>query len=140
MWSIFDKTDHFVITTNPIVKKDGSVVMGRGIALQAKQRFPKLPYDFGECLSWHPTKTCGYIGTYDDTHIWFFMVKHHWAQKADFGVISDSTEQLRILANFADERRFDLNFPGIGNGGLDREDVLSIIQELPDNVHVWEYE
>jgi hypothetical protein len=32
-----------------------------------------------------------------------------------------------------------LNYPGIGNGRLRREDVLPIIALLPDQVTIWEY-
>ena len=33
-----------------------------------------------------------------------------------------------------------LNFPGIGHGRLERDEVLPIIKLLPDSVEVWEYE
>ncbi len=33
-----------------------------------------------------------------------------------------------------------LNFPGIGYGGLNRNEVLPIISILPDNVEIWEKE
>jgi len=35
--------------------------------------------------------------------------------------------------------RIDLNFPGIGNGRLSPDQVLPLIKQLPDNVHVWRY-
>ena len=36
---------------NGVVKKDGCAVMGGGIALEAKERFPNLPKRLGELLS-----------------------------------------------------------------------------------------
>ena len=73
-----------------------------------------------------------------------FMVKDHWMEKAKLSLIKDSCLDLcDILDSVAvvhdSPIRVDLNFPGIGNGGLPREDVLPIIEQLPDNVHVWEY-
>lgn len=46
MWDCFGKVDLFLVTTNPIVNAKGELVMGRGIALEAKKRFPELPKDF----------------------------------------------------------------------------------------------
>jgi hypothetical protein len=157
MWSVFGKTDLFVITTNPIIRKDGAVVMGRGIAKQAADRFPELPYDFGKKLirDTHeqayvdvlaPTNT-GVIGRYDNQIILYFMVKKHWREPAELDIIERSVRELRSALHFRGipggvptSLRVDLNFPGIGNGKLKREDVLPLLEVLPDIVHVWEYE
>lgn len=140
MWDAFGK-GIFMITTNPIRRKDGAVVMGRGIALEAKTRFPQLPYDFGASLKAFPHLTnVGCIGCYDNVPIYYFMVKDHWRDKASLRIISDSVWAINYWFGISDTHdRVDLNFPGIGNGGLNREDVLPIIQDLPDNFHVWEY-
>jgi hypothetical protein len=144
MWSIFGETGAFVITTNPIARSDGAIVMGRGIALQAKNRFPHLPGDFGTRLHERALSkqslNFGKIGTYDHTNIYFFMVKAHWRDPADLKIIKRSTTLLKELAESKPKRRFDLNFPGIGNGNLPREAVLPIVSTLPNNVHIWEFE
>ena len=142
MWNVFHDTDIFMITTNPIRKIDGAVVMGRGIALEAKTRFPQLPYDFGNALSkLHPEidqQFVGEIGIYDGTPIWFFMVKDHWREEAKLDIISSSVFYLHHGFDFKN-KRIDLNFPGIGNGRLPRESVLHLLEDLPDNIHIWEY-
>lgn len=143
MWSVFGKTGLFMITTNPIKRKDGAIVMGRGIAKQAAERFPTLPYDFGYRYSEHfagyqgltPT---GLVKEYDGQTIGYFMVKRHWRLPAEILIIEDSVLDLCEYAHSF--RRVDLNFPGIGNGKLAREDVLPLLQVLPDNVHIWEFE
>lgn len=147
MWSIFGKTDLFLITTNPIRRKDGALVMGRGIALEAAKRFPDLPFAYGidtAMDAWtqgyedalHPS-CCNTVGTYDGQLMGYFMVKHHWREPADLEIIRQSVRQCSRLFSTLD--RVDLNFPSIGNGKLKREDVLPIIEQLPDNVHIWEY-
>lgn len=140
MWDVFGKTELFMITTNPIKRKDGAIVMGRGIAKEVKDRFPDLPLRFGNhfpngyLLSGQPT---GLIGRFDGQAIGWFMVKDHWAEEAKLSIITNSLED---LIEWADQwKRIDLNFPGIGNGKLSREDVLPLLEVLPDNVHVWEY-
>lgn len=135
MWSAFGR-GVFMITTNPIRRKDGAVVMGRGIALEAKTRFPSLPYDFGDALERSPTPI-GYIGDYNGTRVYWFMVKDHWRNPASLEIIKDSVEMLDYYFGFTDER-VDLNFPGIGNGHLSREEVLPLLQSLPNNIHIWE--
>lgn len=143
MWSVFGKTDHFIITTNPIVRKDGACVMGAGIAKQFAIRYPKGPFDLGDEIKMHQLYdydlTYGVFGTYDDQPVYFFMVKDHWVNKAKLRIIRDSSNRLRMSAKARPEERYDLNFPGIGNGGLSKEEVLPMIEDLPDNVHVWEY-
>lgn len=139
MWDAFGK-GIFMITTNPIRKNDGAVVMGRGIALEAKQRYPELPHDFGKQLTRFPhLDSVGLIGNYDNVPIYYFMVKDHWAHKAKLDIIQRSVEAIDYWFYISDTNdRVDLNFPGIGNGGLNREDVLPIIEKLPDNFHIWE--
>lgn len=154
MWDVFDQTELFLITTNPIRRNDGAVVMGRGIAKQAKDRFPRLPYDFGNCLRFmeYPGYTpeqmryTGLIDRYGGTMVGYFMVKDHWREPAKLSIIEKSVDYLlgsmivRDGSGRLSNARIDLNFPGIGNGKLTREDVLPLLERLPDNVHIWEYE
>jgi hypothetical protein len=139
MWSVFFDTDVFMITTNPIIRKDGAVVMGRGIAAEAKDRYPDLPYDFAASLSCYGNEGVDFIGYYEYTRIYYFMVKDHWAKSAEIEIIRNSVNRLKYLFGYSDER-VDLNFPGIGNGGLPRDHVLPFLQDLPDNIHIWERE
>lgn len=151
MWDVFGNTDLFLITTNPIIRADGAVVMGRGIAKQVKDRFPTLPFRFAERLTqakyeqnyvdpMHPV-CIGTVGKYDNQLVGWFMVKRHWQENAEPDVIENSVRELSRLIKYykGEPFRVDLNFPGIGNGKLKREDVLPIIEKLPNNVHVWEY-
>lgn len=143
MWSVFNHTNVFMITTNPMKRKDGAVVMGRGIALEAKTKFPSLPFDFGNELSnLHPEidqAYVGQIGVYDNTPVWFFMVKDHWTKPASLDIIKSSVFYLKHGFEWGNTR-IDLNFPGIGNGNLPRDLVLPLLTDLPDNIHIWEYE
>lgn len=139
MWNVFFDTDVFMITTNPIIRQDGAVVMGRGIALEAKTRYPQLPYDFGKSLQDLGNNFVDFIGRYEETPIWYFMVKNHWANDADLGIIATSVWTLREKFKKS-TKRIDLNFPGIGNGKLKRDSVLYLLEDLPDNIHIWEYD
>lgn len=140
MWDVFGKTDLFLITTNPIVRKDGALVMGRGIAKQFAERFPSGPYELANIVRAFPQQHCGnlyYEPVFGRQTIGYFMVKTHWKEPASIPVIMRSVAELIYKAPLYN--RIDLNFPGIGNGKLKREDVLPLLEVLPDNVHIWEY-
>lgn len=150
MWDVFGKTDVFLFTSNPIVNADGLAVMGRGMAKELADRHPEVRRDFGRLLySWNYRgdrhKFCEFVGVYDGQHVGCFMVKQHWREPADKRMIQQSAASLEDWIQWRKDSdypnsRFDLNFPGIGNGRLRREDILPIIERLPDTVHVWEYE
>jgi hypothetical protein len=48
MWTAYQSADLFLITTNATITARGALVMGRGIARQAKERFPDLGVALGK--------------------------------------------------------------------------------------------
>lgn len=156
MFSMWGKTDLFLFTSNPVVNKQGLAVMGRGIAKQLSDRLPTIRNDFADYLNRSSGEyTVAELGNYElDGEIQcvgYFMVKAHWAEAAKLSVIEKSVHSLTELLEhhqwFAEEMcgvpfnfRVDLNFPGIGNGKLQRDDVLPLLLKLPDYVHIWEYD
>ena len=124
-----------VITTNGTLRKDGACVMGRGTALQAKQRFPGIEYHLGKALRTDGNKVTVLFKEGKGHNIVAFPVKHNWWEKADLKLIKQSVIELKALAEGANST-FALPIPGIGNGGRTLEEVLPILEEanLPDNV------
>lgn len=134
------------VTTNAYVKKDGRLVMGRGAALEAARRHPALPSRAGDAIRGvHPRGFYGLMPRYgwtvvDEPRIGLFQVKDRWEQEANLEIIRFACE---VLADWLAPRRGEIvaiNFPGIGNGRLDRAAVLPIISTLPDRVLVYEKE
>lgn len=75
----------------------------------------------------------GAVPTFEHGDIWSIL------DRADLDLIRLATGKLYdLLAQTPALKRVDLNFPGIGNGRLNREDVLPIISVLPDKVYIWE--
>lgn len=140
MLNHLDECDYACITTNSMVKKDGRLVMGRGIAQQVRDSFPDIDLDFGKTISMFTKKLPKYNIIKCQTYKKFiaFQVKYHWADKADLDLINNSCHTLVQLSEFEKGKTFFLNFPGIGNGQLSREEVLPIVEALPDNIVVWE--
>lgn len=138
MWDIYIEVDNFVITTNSFLKNNGAVVMGRGIAQQARDSFEGIDFYFGERIK----ESCGHLGTYGfifTTPIALFQVKKHFKDQASLELISLSTEMLASAAKKHPKETFALNYPGVGNGKLDKKDVQPIIETLPDNVQIWTF-
>ena len=144
MWSILGETDGFCITTNSNVRTDGALVMGRGIAREARDRFPDLAYKAGAWILEH----CGSNGKYGllnmgkfgtNACILLFQVKYLWSDNADLELIKNATRELKATAEKYPQKRFDLNYPGIGNGKLQLRNVQPLLETLPDNVHVWRF-
>jgi len=143
MWSVYDDADLFLITTNSTIRRDGRLVMGRGIARQARDRFPGLAGAFGRQI----LSCCGNQGEYGllvsprwpEAKLGAYQVKRHYGQPANLELVRHSTTALCAWCADHPEALVHLNFPGVGNGRLQREDVLPIVAQLPARVTVWEY-
>jgi len=138
MWSVFDEVDYFVITTNAIIKNNGAVVMGAGIAKQVRDKWPGIDIEIGRGIQ----KVCPSGGEYGlilGNKIGVFQVKYHFKHMANLYLIDQSAKALAAHARANPDTTYAMNFPGIGNGSLDKEAVQPILEKLPDNVQVWAF-
>jgi hypothetical protein len=142
MWQHYNKADLFLITTNSFIKADGELTMGAGIAKEAKERFPSLPLQAGNIVKQY----CGHLGKYGlyvskhwpATKLGLFQTKFHWRDSADIDLIKRSVTMLDFWLIGRDDKTVCFNFPGIGNGGLDRDIVKPLLDVLPSNVFIFE--
>lgn len=146
---LFDsKDDILLVTTNSYLRKDGALVMGRGAALQLKTKFPEIDYYFGKMIKYYSK----HLGEYNvllkyvaksDVELQFpmygiFQVKYHFGDPADIELIKRSVNKLsHIVSKVHGNLNVSMNFPGIGFGQLEYEDVLPVVSELPDNVTLY---
>jgi hypothetical protein len=119
-----------VITTNGVVRKDGACVMGRGVALQAKERYPGIEFALGEIIRIKGNHVFTLMSEEGDT-FFSFPVKHHWRDRADLDLIRRSAEEI-MEAKFGRERIL-MPRPGCGNGGLTWEEVKPVIAPILDD-------
>ena len=141
MWTVFDDVDLFCITTNETLTKRGALVMGAGIARQARDRFSGIDLRFGQLVA-NLDQPYGLLvlPDYPAGKLAAFQVKHHFRSDASLDLIARSTKMLIDWCSIHPEAKVALNFPGIGLGNLDEETVLPIIDKLPEQVQVWKYE
>lgn len=128
IWDYYDKGNWIVITTNGTVKANGEAVMGRGVALQAKTRFPDLPNIIGKYLS-----ILGNIPIVYGGRLYTLPVKHNWYERADISLIEESCRRLVVMANLVPADKIYMVRPGCGNGGLDWENVKPILEKYLDD-------
>lgn len=69
----------------------------------------------------------------------FWMGAPEWTDLC-LQVVNQSAMALKVWCIAHPYARVDMPFPGIGNGGLDREQVYPLIKDLPDTVYVWRLE
>lgn len=124
-----------IVTTSNIVKNDGSLVMGKGAASSFRNKYPESAV-FGSLVT-KQIDSSGYYGLILYKNLGIFQVKYHWKDPADLELIRRSTYELTRFAKSHRDWTFAMNFPGIGAGQLDYEDVLAIVSKLPDNVYLY---
>lgn len=126
IWDFHDIGHTIGITTNGSVTKKGSAVMGRGVALQAKQKFVTLPWMLADKI-----KTYGNVPFhFPELRLITIPVKHLWMEKADLTIITTS---LTSIARWGHISQLYLVRPGCGSGGLPWSTVKLMIQPLLGN-------
>jgi len=137
------------VTTNGELLSDRlTAIMGRGVALQAKERYPWMPKLLGGLLRAHGNHVYD-LGSWDGARLISFPTKHYWRESSDLRLIRQSCKELRSLI-FPETGMIDgmprpkdfpaitgivaLTRPGCGNGNLSWDSVKPILeQELPES-------
>ena len=138
MWETWPTTDYFIFTGNSFIKRNGALVMGRGIAREVRDKWPGIDIEIGREIS-KRIPIFGFYGLVLGKKIGVFQVKRDFADPADLDLIAESADLLQIEAENHPHTRYALNFPGIGNGHLKYDHVLPLLKHLPDNVNIWQF-
>jgi len=132
---------YVVVPTNGFITKQGKAVMGRGLALQTKQKYPKFPL----LLGWHLSTIGNVPGYFHKQAIITFPVKYYWKAPADLKLITRSAQLLNraIKPQTLEERTaYGINRPvyipkvGCGCGKLAWSQVRPILETYCPNVTV----
>jgi hypothetical protein len=130
----------YLFTGNAMIKNNGAIVMGRGAAKQVRDTYPGIDKAYGAELQRHPDAHIMWVsrmGLTGNQALGWFKVKHHWANNAEPSLITESTQKLKEHALSKPDLVYHMNFPGVGNGGLNEADVLNLIEPLPHNVLIY---
>lgn len=133
IWDNF-QNDHnpdkrLIVTTNGFVKRNMENVMGRGIALQARKRYPKLALELGERL--HLDGNMMY--DFPEYNIITFPVKKHWMDKTDLWLVKQSCIELNLFIHGKLKQEKNpivyMTKVGCGNGMAKWSEVKLILEE-----------
>lgn len=129
-WTI--QGDARCITTNGALRSTGYAIMGKGIALQARERYHNIEFTLGRLIQKYGNHVF-YIGH----GLISFPTKHDWRDyKSDIELIKRSAIELVSLfkgdvpIKTKSNRRILLTRPGCGNGNLNWTEVRPIIQTI----------
>lgn len=109
-------------------------VMGKGIALQFKERFPevfrayrKLCLEYGDGLSPGKLHVCLLSNSSTPRAVINFPTKHHWRDPSKYAYVIDGLKSLTVAIKDDNFKSVAIPALGCGNGGLNWKIVKSCI-------------
>jgi hypothetical protein len=163
IWAYWGVADALCITTNGSLKAGGELVMGRGIALDAAQRFPGMALHLGRQVRQNGNKTQVVMGTTVPmgtptalvalptkpgdvrvktteevmpqfrSQVRSGQMVQGWKMFSTLPLITRSLTELNQLADEHKWQSIVLPPPGAGNGGLDLNMVVGLCKEMLDD-------
>jgi len=126
IWDFYKKGYFIVIPTNGTVKSNGKAVMGKGLALEANQRFYGVDKELGKHIS-----ISGNVPLFlFNLRLITFPVKHNWWEKADIKLIEESAKLIAEQSKkFIPDENIYIPCVGCGNGRLDWKNVKPILEK-----------
>lgn len=109
------------IPTNGSIKSNGDLVMGAGVALQARARFPQMPKMLGAWVAEHGNLVA-WLSAFNCLS---FPTKNHWLENSDLDLIDQSCQ--RMMKFLPDTDTVAMPKVGCGLGGLDWNRVFPVL-------------
>jgi hypothetical protein len=130
--------DAVCCTTNMIVKDNGELVMGAGIAKAFASKFSQLPKIWGEAalnIKKSRLKSNIIVTKWSDNlSLVSFPTKYDFKDKSNIELIESSVIQLYVVTIALGWKKVLLPRPGCNNGGLDWEkEVKPVLTEIFDD-------
>jgi O-acetyl-ADP-ribose deacetylase (regulator of RNase III) len=130
-WEVYKEYDAIVCPTNGVVKKNGELVMGGGLAKQFKDRFPYIPLVWGQKVQEHGNHV--YIYKQDDLpDLFSFPSKQHWREMSNIRLIERSAYELTEWVNKVEYESVLVPKIGCGLGGLTWGEVKPVLERYLD--------
>lgn len=116
------------ITTNGVVKDNGTLVMGGGCALEAKQKYPGIDEKLGNMVKVYGNKPY----TVEMYKIITMPTKNHWKDDSDIDLIVYSAIKIAEFVKLNYIKSIVIPRPGCGLGGLKWEYVKTKLEPIFD--------
>lgn len=135
----------FVVTTNSYTRNDGCLVMGRGAAKQLADKRVSFPIIAGVAIKEfekrHKHRQYHFLTfkSYGE-FVGILQVKIHFKEKSKLWLIEES---IRIMDDFVNTctwiEEVNMNYPGIGFGGLEKKKVKPLLKSLDERFNIWQF-
>lgn len=120
IWDFWSPSTPICIPTNKVVKDNGDLVMGAGLALEATKRMlGTTARDFGDACLQSDGKVC--LFSNDNMPIVAFPTKNHFKDKSSIEILEKSLGELWYLVTHLKFDKWYLPRIGCGLGGLSWE-------------------
>lgn len=116
------------VTTNQMIDSYGCLIMGRGIALDCKLKYPNVPRDLGRLVQIYGNSP--FYLRHDG--IISFPTKYDWRDKSDLGLIVKSAWVIKKIKEVYKLETVLSVWPGVGHGGLNKIDVEKVLSLIWD--------
>ena len=123
--------DAICVTTNSVIKRNGELVMGGGVAKQFALKYPKLPYALGQKIKTYGNQP--YLIRINGDTIVSFPTKDNYKDPSSIELIETSAKKLAILATKFRWTAVAIPAPGVGLGRLKWNDVKTALEPILDN-------
>lgn len=128
--------DIYMFTANSVVKGNGTLVMGAGNAKAVRDFYPDIDKLFGDKIS-HLQEFYTCFCKYDKQWIGALQTKIHYRKESPMYLVRASIDKLSRIAKERPQLVFHLPCPAISNGGKSVENILPLLENLPDNVIIY---
>jgi hypothetical protein len=131
-WKVSREYEYLVCPTNGIVKEDGSLVMGAGLALHFKIRYKNIDKRLGYMVKTYGNNVYLDVNDTERGNVISFPTKHHYNDNSDIELIKQSIKQMNYLSKVLELNKILLPLVGCGLGNLNKEEVLPLLEQLDD--------
>ena len=126
----------FMFTANSTLKSDGSLVMGAGCAKTVRDTYKGVDKLFGDKIVNLQEFNVTFV-KWKEQWLGAFQTKLHWQKLSPLYLVEDSVDKLTRIAKERPTWSFHLPCPAVNHGGQPVEDVLPMLEKLPDNVIIY---
>lgn len=126
----------YMFTANSVIKQNQRLVMGAGCAKPVRDFYPDIDKLFGKKIE-HMSRFGVKFVKYKEQFIGAFQTKYDWQEGSPLELVEYSTKYLKFIADNKPEYTFHLPCPAVSHGGCSVEEILPMLEILPDNVIVY---
>ncbi|AUR89196.1 hypothetical protein NVP1121O_168 [Vibrio phage 1.121.O._10N.286.46.C4] len=126
----------YMFTANSVVRNNGCLVMGAGCAKTVKTTYKGVDILLGNTID-HLGRFGVQFVIWNGHPIGAFQTKIDWKDGSPLDLVKYSVKRLTLIAKKRPNHTFHLPCPAVNHGGRSEEEVLPLLESLPDNVYVY---